>query len=217
MSDNGIRVGHYTADGSDVFIPMGFIPDWCKLYDINGGSTLYWDWFQRMESDLASGSQEGISDTGGTKALVADDAGITAYDTGTQTPTVNEWTTARATAATARSATAPGTFIKATVGATNDTGGVTDREAIFECVTAGTGLATEPTWPTAIGGQVLDSSVLWEMVNEAKFRKGYQGIGVADNIQTNGREMFYLALKAHDSVNHGDVDGWVDGIDQDWS
>lgn len=217
MSDNGIRTGHWIADAADVHIPLGFIPDFIHIVDINAGSTLYYDWFQRMESDLASGSQEGISDSGGTKALLADAAGITAYNTGTQTPTVSGWTSDNSTNATARTATAPGTFLKATVGALNDAGQVVDREAIFECVTAGTSSGTEPTWPSRIGGQVLDSDVLFEMVNEAKFRKGYQGVTVADNIQSNGREYFYYALKAHDSVNHGDVDGWTDGIDQDWS
>ena len=214
---NNVRTGHWIADGSDVNIPLGFIPDYIKVVDINAGSTIFYHWFQRMESDLASGSQEGISDTGGTKALLADDAGIKAFDTGSESPTVEEWTSSRATAATARSATASGTFLKGTVGSLNNTGQVTDRSAIFECVTAGTSSGTEPTWPSAIGEQVLDNDVRFEMVNEASVRVGYQGVVIADNIQTDGREYFYLALKADDSVSHGDVDGWVDGVDQDWS
>lgn len=217
MSDNGIRTGHWIADGGDVNIPLGFIPDFIHIVDINAGSTLYYDWFQRMESDLASGSQEGISDSGGTKALLADAAGIKAYNTGTQSPTVNEWTSTRATNATARSATASGTFLKATVGALNNVGQVVDREAIFECVTAGTSSGTEPTWPSRIGGQVLDSDVRFEMVNEARLRIGYQGVTVADDIQSDGRTYMYLALKAHDSVEHGDVDGWPSGVDDNWS
>lgn len=216
--DNQIRTGHWIADGSDVNIPLGFIPDYFKMMDFNTSTNIiFYEWWQRQESDLATGLQEGVSITEGITARLADDAGITEFNTGSQTPTVNEWTTARATAATARTATAAGTFLKGTVGSLNNTGQVTDREAIFECVTAGTSSGTEPTWPSAIGEQVLDNDVRFEMVNEAKFRKGYQGVTIADNIQTDGREYFYLALKAHDSINHGDVDGWVDGVDQDWS
>lgn len=216
--DNQIRVGHFEASGSLINLPLGFVPDYFKLMDFNTSTNIvFYEWWQRMEGDMATGLQEGVSITEGPTARLADGGGITAYNTGSQSPTVNQWTTARATAATARTATAPGTFIKATVGATNDTGQVTDREAIFECVTAGTGGSAEPTWPSAIGGQVTDGSVVWEMVNEAKTRIGYQGVVIAAALMTDGREYFYLALKAHESIDHGDVNGWTDGIDQDWT
>lgn len=222
MSDNGIRVGHWEADGGDVNIPVGFIPDFVHVVDLNGGSTIYYDWFERMEDDEATGSQEGISDTAGTKALLADDAGIKAYDTGSTSPVsgtgagqLSEW--AASTSYTARTATAPGSYIKGTVGATNNLGQVVDRDAIFECVTGGTSGSSEPSWPSRIGGQVLDSTPVWEMVNTPIKRIGYQGFVVADNIQTNGREYYYIAFKSHDSIDHGDTDGWASGIDQDWS
>ena len=216
--DSNIRVGHFEADGALINLPLGFIPDYFQLVDFHTDTNIEINhWWERMEDDQASGKQEGFSVKEGVTANLADAGGITAYNTGSQSPTVNEWTTARATAATARSGTAAGTFIKPTVGAVDDTGGVADRDAIFECVTAGTGLATEPAWPSAIGGQVLDSSVLWEKVNEATLRIGYQGVVIAAALMTDGQECYYLALKAHDSVDHGDVVGWTNGIDQDWT
>ena len=218
-----VRTGHWIADGGDVNIPLGFVPDYLKVVDINAGSTLFYHWFERMEDDLACGSQEGISDTGGTKALLADDAGIKAFDTGSVSPAagtsagqLSEW--AASTSYTAKTNTARGSFVRGTVGALTNTGQVVDREAIFESITGGTSGSSEPTWPTAPGDTVLDSTPVWQLVTDVPTQQqGYQGFTVADNIQTNGREFFYLALKADDSINHGDVDGWPSGVDPDWS
>lgn len=224
MSDNGIRTGHWEANGSDVNIPLGFIPDFVHVVDLNAGSTIYYDWFERMEDDEATGSQEGISDTAGTKALLADDAGIKAYDTGSVSPAsgtgagqISEW--AATTSYTAKTATLRGSFVFGTVGATNNLGQVVDRNAIFENVgTTGNSGSSEPSWPSAVGGQQLDSTPIWELVVDAPVKQiGYQGFVVADNIQTDGREYYYIAFKAHDSRDHGDVDGWTSGIDQNWS
>ncbi len=221
---NNIRTGHWEADGGDVNVPIGFVPDYVKVFDINAGNTLIYHWFERMEDDEASQSQEGISDTGGVKALLADDAGIKAFDTGSVGPAsgtgagqLAEW--ASTTSYTARTATARGSYVKGTVGALNDLGQVVDREAIFENVGAdGNSDSTEPTWPTAVGAQILDSTPIWELVVDVPVqRTGYQGFTIADNIQSNGREYYYLALKADDSINHGDVDGWPSGTDPNWS
>ena len=220
---NNIRMGHWEADGGDVNIPVGFVPDYVKIFEINGGSTIFYHWFERMEDDLATGSQEGISDSGGTKALLADDAGIKAFDTGSISPAagtgageLSEW--AASTSYTAKTNTARGSFVRGTVGALTNTGQVVDREAVFEAITGGTSGSSEPTWPTAPGDTVLDSTPVWELVTDVPTqRKGYQGFVVADNIQTNGREYFYLALKADDSLDHGDIDGWPSGTDPDWS
>lgn len=217
---NNLRVGHFEADGSLINLPLGFIPDYFQLVDFHTDTNIeIYHWWKRMEEDQASGKQEGFSVKEGVTANLADAGGITAYDTGTQAPTVEEWTQARGSAAVARGASVglAGTFIKATVGALNNAGQVTDREAIFECVVDGTSAATEPTWPSRIGETVLDSSTVWEMVNEAKFRKGYQGVVLAAALTNDGQEAYYLAFKANDSVDHGDVVGWTDGIDQDWS
>ncbi len=221
--DSNIRVGHWEADGGDVNVPIGFVPDYVRIMDLNGGSTLFFEWWERMEDDEATGSQEGVSDTGGTKALLADDAGIKAFATGSQSPAsgtgagqLSEW--AASTSYTVKTSTARGSFVRGTVGATNNAGQVVDREAIFEAVVGGTSGSTEPSWPTAVGDQVLDSTPVWELVVDVPVQRiGYEGFTIADNIQTNGRKYYYLALKAHDSVPHGDVDGWPNGTDPDWS
>ena len=216
---NQIRVGHWKADGNDVHIPVGFVPDYVKVWEVGESNPNSYEWFERQEDDEPSGSQEGniIAGSDGQVTQSSDDAGIKAYDAGSQSPTVLEWTESRGTAATARTATAPGTFIKATVGGLNNLGAVTDRDAIFECVTAGTSDSSEPVWPTAIGGQITNNSVTWERVNEPLLRIGYMGFTVADDIQTGDREYYYLALKAGDSIDHGDVDSWASGVDQNWS
>ncbi len=223
--DNGIRVGHYKQDDGEVFLPIGYIPDYIRLANRDGTNTNFYEWWRRMESDDASGSQEGIQTAnGGTTTDLGDGAGITAFDTGSQQPAsgfdageLSEWNAT--TAVDVRTATAPGSYAKPTVGALDDTGGVTDRDAIFENVGSADGNtgAAEPVWPSAIGGQVVDSNAIWEKVNTPTFRGGYQGISVASALNTDGQEMYYLAIRAHDSINHGDVDGWAGGVDPDWS
>lgn len=203
---NKIKVGHYEQDGGLVNLPVGFIPDYIELANRDGTNTTFHKWWREMSKE-ASGSQEGISITEGTTADLGDAAGISAYNTATEGPTVTTWTTTVATNATARTATAPGTYVKPSVAS------VADRGSIFECVTAGTGGAAEPTWPDSNGENVTDNSVVWQKVNVSKQRLGYQGVVVAAALQTNGQEMYYLAIGANWSVDHQDVDGWTDGID----
>jgi len=204
---NKIKVGHFEPDGGLINLPLGFIPDYFMMAEMGATNPLFYHWWRAQESDEASGSQEGILDSGGTKTKLSDAGGITAYSTGAQTPTIEEWTTARASAATARTATAPGTYIKPTVA------NVADRGSIFECVTAGTGGGTEPTWPVADGENVTDNSVVWQKVNVSLQRGGYQGVVIAAALMTDGQEMYYTALQANQRVDHQDVDGWTDGID----
>lgn len=206
---NIIKVGQYLQDGGLINLPIGFVPDYIELANRDLTNTIFIKWWKLMETDDISGSQEGISITEGTTADLADAGGITAYDTGAQTPTIEEWTTARSTAATARTATAAGTYIKPTVSS------VADRGSIFECVTAGTGGATEPTWPDADGENVTDGSTVWKKVNVSLQRGGYQGVVIAAALMTDGQLMYYKAVLADQAVVHGDVDGWTDGIDPD--
>ena len=208
MNDN-IKVGHFEADGGLINLPIGFIPDYFKLVEVGVTNPNFYEWFRLQEQDEASNSQEGSILTGSTGVTTqsVDGAGIIAFNAGSEGPTVTEWTEAVATAATARTATAAGTYVKATVANS------ADRGSIFECVTAGTGGSTEPTWPNADGGQVTDNSVVWEKVNVDKQRTGYEGVVISATIQTNGREYYYLALQAVQAVDHGDVDGWTSGTD----
>ncbi len=210
-----IKTGHYEQDGGLINLPVGFIPGYIELANRDGTNTTFHKWWREMSKE-ASGSQEGISITEGTTADLADDGGIIAYNTGQQVPTIQEWTQARGSAAVARNATPgqPGTYIKATVDAPDNIGGVADRGSIFECITDGTSGATEPVWPTSNGENVTDSSTVWQKVNVDLQRGGYQGVVIAAALQTDGQEMYYLAVEG-DSVDHGDVAGWADGIDPD--
>lgn len=207
---NQIKVGQFIQDGGLVNLPLGFVPDYIEFANRDLTNTVFTKWWKLMETNDISGSQEGIAiaDGGGTTDL-ADAGGITAYDTGTQTPTIEEWTEARSTAATARTATAPGTYIKPTVSSS------ADRGSVFECVTAGTGDSAEPTWPDADGENVTDGTTVWKKVNVSLQRGGYQGVVIAAAIQTDGQLMYYFALMADQAVVHGDVDGWTDGVDPD--
>lgn len=207
MNDN-IKVGHYEADGGLINLPIGFIPDYFELTEYGADTAIvFYKWHRLMEQDQATGKQEGISVTEGVTANLADDAGIIAFNAGSQGPTVTTWTKAVGDAATARTATAAGTYVKATVA--NDA----DRGSIFECVTAGTSAATEPTWPDADNAQVTDGTTVWEKVNVDLQRTGYQGVIISASIQTDGIEYYYTALQAVQAVDHGDVDGWTDGTD----
>ena len=208
MNDN-IKVGHFEADGGLINLPVGFIPDIFDMDEVGTTNPDHVRWYRLQEQDEASGSQEGMITNGadGVITKLSDDGGITAFNAGSEAPTVTTWTTAVATAATARTATAAGTYVKPSVAS------VADRGSIFECVTAGTGGAAEPTWPDADGGQVTDNSVVWEKVNVSKQRSGYQGVIIAAALSTNGQEWYYEAKQAAQAVDHGDVDGWTDGTD----
>lgn len=206
---NQIKTGHFEQDAGLVNLPLGFIPDYIKLVDFSTSTDIdIFEWWREMERHLASGLQEGFSIKEGITARLADAGGITAYNVGAQIPTVEEWTKARGDAATARTATKAGTYIKPTVA------NGADRGSIFECVTAGTSDSTEPTWPVADGENVTDSSTVWQKVNVSLQRGGYQGVIIAAAVAANnGTEMFYIAFAADQSVDHGDVDGWTSGVD----
>jgi len=207
------KSGHFQSDGADVYIPIGFIPDVVMLIRMATTNPLFYWWFHQMQTDEASGKQEGVIDTAGVKTYASDSQGITAYDTGAQLPTVAEWSEAVSTAATARTATARGTLVKATKTAVDQDGLKVDRSAIFECTTAGTSSGTEPTWNTNPDGITMDSDVAFQLVtDEALGRIGYKGIGVAAEIQTDDQEFYFLALLCQTVEDYGDVVGWTDGV-----
>lgn len=205
-----IVTAHWECDGGLIYVPFGFVPDWVRIFDINTDTNIIvYEWFSAMEDDAATGYQEGISFTEGVTANLADAAGITAYDSESAAPTVTTWTQAVSTAATARTSTTEGTFVRP---ATTSKG---DKSAIFECVTAGTGAATEPDWDTdapGIGDRLTDGDTVFERVNKPLYRKGYQGICIAAALMTDSREMYALAIQADRSMDLGDVATWTDGI-----
>jgi len=213
---NTYETGIFICDGSLVYIPVGFKPDKVDMFEMTTDG-LHYVWHRVLEDTAvaaALSSIEGLSYDvdGGAAALLADGGGFASYDTGAQAPTVSQWTSSGVTAATARTATAPGTFIKPTTSAVTTDGLVADRSIIAECVTAGTSSATEPAWPVGIGDQFLDNDVRFEIVNQSAYRSGYQGFRVAAALMSDGEYHIYDAQKAHVIRVWGDVDGWVDGI-----
>lgn len=208
---NQIIVGHFTPDGGLIYLPIGFVPDLFRMQEMGATNPLFYTFYERQEDDEATGSQEGILDSGGTKTKLSDDAGIVAYDSGSETPTITEWS-ASATVV-ARSSTAHGTYYKATVDGVDANGNEIDRSAIFECVASTTTGTTEPAWPTVLGENgPSDNSVIWQKVNVSQMRGGYKGVRIAGALMTNSQEMYYEAIQADNSIDQGDVDGWSGGI-----
>jgi len=211
--DNQIVVFHYEPDGSDIYLPIGFVPDFVLISDIGNSAPKVHIWWEMQEDDEATGSQEGLSLIGSSSAFAkpADSQGIIAYDSGSQGPTVTVWSSGATW--TARSATAHGSYVKPTVAQAAAQG--VDREAIFEVVSNTTAGTTEPTWAKNIGGQCQDnhaSPVVYERVNVPLTRIGYQGIVVANELQTNAEEMYGVAIQADKAIDFGDVDGWTGGV-----
>ena len=207
-----IKTGRFTPDGStDIAVPIGFIPDYIRFEEVGEATNPnVITWF-KMQEDDATGDQAGqyLTGSSGVITKLGDGAGIAAFDTSSEAPTVTTWTKAVGDAATARTATANGTYVKPSVASD------ADRGSIFECVTAGTSSATEPIWPAADSEQITDGTTVWEKVNVAKQRIGYQGVLIDAAILTDSEEMYYIAYQADQSVNHGDTDGWTSGVDQD--
>lgn len=202
---NQIKTGRFTPDGStDIALPLGFIPDYIRFEEVGEAtSPNVITWFRQQESD-ATGDRAGqyLTGTSGVITKLGDGVGISAYDSGSEGPTVTTWTKAVGDAAVA------GDYVKPSVASD------ADRGSIFVMITAGTSDATEPIWPDADGEQILDGTCLWEKTNVSKQRIGYQGVLVANEILTNSEEMYYIAYQADQAVNHGDTDGWTSGVDQ---
>ncbi|MFA5382059.1 MAG: hypothetical protein WC356_02755 [Candidatus Micrarchaeia archaeon] len=203
---NQIKTGKLTGDNGLVYLPLGFIPNYFKMIYRGASSTnaVVYEWFKQF-GELAT-IIDGWSFTDGVDAEIASASGIAAYDSAAQAPTITSWTQAVGSAATARSVTAHGTYVRPS--STSNT----DRSAIFECVTDGTSAATEPTWPAGIGEQVTDGSTVWERVNVPETRVGYQGVRIAATMVADGYEAYFIAIESDEDVDFGDVDGWVGGV-----
>ena len=221
---NQIVTGHWLADGGDVYIPVGFSPDYVEVIEMANPPIVY-KFHKRMDEAGATGSQEGISIVGssGAFARLADAGGIQPYDSASQLPAIGLWRAEnsailnKATLASitivARTSTKRGTLTKGTKDGDNEDGAVVDQDALFECVAvSGNTGSSEPGWPVVEGDQVVDGSVTWEKVSEPLGRVGYQGFLIVAALQNNGEECYYLAIDADSVKDHEDVDGWVDGV-----
>ena len=191
----------WIADGNAVNVDCGFIPNRCILfYDYEQTNPLRIDWSYNLYKLRTAYGLLTTGSSGVITQLSTAATGIIPYDSSSATPTINEYTTTVSTAATARTATAAGTYVKPSTSSTMD------RDAVFECVTAGTG-AAEPTWPLGIGEQILETAgdVVWERVNVARENGGFQGVTVGATTQTDG---YYCVLYAErgDSKDLGNAD-----------
>ena len=204
------KVGHFTPDGSiDIALPLGFIPNFFLMDEVGEATNPNLCIFFKQQEDDATGDQAGQYTTGssGVRTKLGDGAGIAAYESKSQSPTVTEY--ADVGAPTAKTSTAAGTYTRPSVG------NAQDRGSIYECVTSTGAIATEPTWTSIDGGQVTDdSSNVWEKVNVSMQTIGYQGVLIDAAILTDSEEMYYLALQTNQDVDHGDTDGWSSGVDQ---
>jgi hypothetical protein len=212
---NQIKIVRFEGDGGDVNIPIGFVPHLSRLVNITPTNPMIYETFRLMEEYEASGSKEGyqINGADGIVTKRSDSQGIIAYDTAAQLPTVTQWTEAVGNAATARSATARGTLVKATVGAVDQDGAVVDRSAIFECTTDGTSAATEPVWNTVPDGITTDGTTKWQIVTDkALGRVGYKGVTIASEIASNSNFFYAEFVEADVETDLGDTDGWIGGV-----
>ena len=208
---NQIQVGHFKPDGGLIYLPIGYIPDFFFMEELGGGdgAVLMYYWFRQQELHEASNSKEGVSKANsGATLCIDDDAGIAAYDSGGQGPTITDWSSGGTVVA--RTTTAHGTYIRT---ANEDRLYGAEREDVFEVIENTTLHTSEPTWPAAIGGQVTDGAgCVLEKVDVSTFRYGYQGVRIAAALMTDDQEMYYLALQADTSKDWGDVAGWTDGV-----
>jgi hypothetical protein len=215
--------GHWEGDGGDVYLPIGFIPNYfmmCLWYtDTN---CVFTHWWSSAYYDSASGYKEGIKVAEGVTDTLADSGGIAPYDTGSVGPTVTLYTSVSGTP-TAKTTTAHGTYCKPT-GNTNNVDGVpADKSAIFECITGSGSVsaAYEPggsggaaKWPVVEGDLVTDgASNVWQLTKTVSLTEvGYQGVLIVAALQTDAREYFFNAFQADEDTDFGDVVGWTGGI-----
>lgn len=205
---NQIVVGHFEGDNELIYLPIGFTPDYFKAVVMAALKPLRYEWWGRMEQEEAAALGEGITvSVGGVPTYHANNAGFAAYNSEAAGPTITRWSDGATVVP--KTATAHGTYIKPSVDSE------TDKEAVFEVLANTTTGATEPTWPAGIGETVKDdhgTPVVYERVDVATLRVGYQGIRIAASLVANDAECYYLAIQADKVIDHGDVVGWSGGI-----
>ena len=200
--------GTFVADNAIAAnIEIGFIPDYLELFDLTTTLIIY-RWYRAL-ADAETTGQYGIQDNGAGALSMCGSAaaGFAAYENGEsmrvlipdpstgrlEPQAVNDWTTARATAATARSATAVGTIIRPT----------THNGYVYECTTAmTTGGSTEPSWGTVPGETTADGSGgagRWMCRKENQVKGGGLGFTVGASISTDS-DVWAFRAERHDRM-----------------
>lgn len=202
---------HFIGSGEIVELDLGFIPDFVYL-QVEGAATacVWYIWERIMEDEGVAAIKGGIRFSEGVTAIYAHDGLIAAFEGKIKTPTIVDWTTAVSTAATAKTGLVHGTYVRPTGLNGND------RSAIFECVVAGTGIATEPDWATlapALGNQFVEpgGDTTWERVNVAEEIKQCNGIEIAAAIAVDSTIFSGYAIRGDVVKNFGDAANWPVG------
>ena len=208
-----VKVGHFTGTGANLNLDIGFVPDYMMLIEFGTSTNIkIFHWFNRMEGDLASGLQEGISVLEGVTARLADAGGITAYNTASvqymipapsgdapykgKTATLFALATDYSSGYTARDGTNVGDVVTP----------ITPNGFCYELHTA-TGVGTsEPTWSTQPGVTCTDGGAnVWICRPIRLERVGFEGVTIDADLSTDSVENFYMAVKADEDTDHGDA------------
>jgi len=200
--------GHFESDGNAINLKLGFVPDWCILFNNTGQTApdIYF-WFKRFVDDA---SMYGLLITGssGVVSRVTTAAeGIDAFDSEVYRvllpdPITNENVPINASAYnTATTYSARGTTCGQVVRPTTRNG------FVYELYTASGGAAgTEPTWGTTVGGlTTAGSGDVWICREENVVVSGGKGVTVGATLQTDARELFYLAGESEKDEDKGDA------------
>ena len=213
QSDQRILIG----GGVAYDLALGYVPDKITGFTYNStpDSIVYFEWQGPLSVAnaviIAGGGIYGWSKDGAVIAELTVDTGFTPLDSD-KTPRVQvespkpggglvnvaceDYTAARATAATARTATLPGTCNRPT----------THNGFVYECTTAGTGSAEPDPWGTVIGGVTNDnSSVYWTCRKEQTVNAGVFGVTLGATLMTDSNTVVLVATKFDRSKDLGDI------------
>ncbi len=196
-----LRIVHYTGDGSDHNVELGFIPDYCILFELADSNPNIIHWCHPMKDD-ATGKREGLKETGsgGDVSYNSNDQGISEWDDDTSyvnilhpgsgkkvKVSVADWATGTSYASGQRSATAIGTIVRPPV----------HNGRVFELTTQGGNGGTAPTsWDVQPGETVADTNNTWTCREEEVVKGGGKGITVRGEINTDSKQVYVIAMKA---------------------
>lgn len=201
--------------GAAYNLDLGFIPTYVRAMMFDSATAVdFIDWHGPAQEEsitvIAGSGEYGVMVKEGVTSLLDTAAkGISVYD-GARTPQIlldhpstekptkvtitGDYTVARSTAATARTATAFGTILRPT----------THNGYVYECITAGTGSA-EPTWPTTPGETVLDNDVKYICREENLIANKSKGITLGATMMESDKEWFLEIFRADREEDIGDI------------
>ncbi len=193
-----INSGQFVADGNEVDVEVGFVPDFVIAFEgLEETSPSPHFWFRSAIDGISSDAEFGILLTGTTGVTTKHAAAINGFapldtqalrlllpnpaggdDLATALPSAFVAGTAQPTA---RTATALGTVTKPSIGLENG--------LVFENTTSSGTYGTEPTWPTVDGDSVTDdNSNIWIAREENNENRGVKGftLGATGQTDTDG-------------------------------